>query len=47
MNEVLRVWAQAIGCPVNQVTDVVRKAGLPMEKLWNSMSAGSGLRGAN
>ena len=23
MNEVLRVWAQAIGCPVNQVTDVV------------------------
>ena len=47
MNEVLRVWAQAIGCPVNQVTDVVRKAGLPMEKLWNSMNAGSGLREAN
>ena len=47
MNEVLCVWAQAIGCPVNQVTDVVRKAGLPMEKLWNSMSAGSGLRGAD
>ena len=47
MNDVLRVWAQALGCPVNQVTDVVRRAGLPMEKLWNSMNAASDLRGAN
>ena len=47
INEVLRVWAQAIGCPVNQVTDVVGRAGLPMEKLWNSINAASDLRGAN
>ena len=47
VNDVLRVWAKAIGCPVNQVTDVVRRAGLPMEKLWNSINAASDLRGAN
>ena len=37
MNAVLRVWARAFGCSTNQVTDVARRAGLPMEKLWNSM----------
>jgi len=40
MFEVLRVWANALGCTPQQVTDVVAKAGLPMEKLWNSIDAG-------
>ena len=38
LDEVLRVWGKALGCPTNQVTDVVRRAGLPIEKLWNSMN---------
>jgi len=44
MFEVLRVWANALGCTPQQVTDVVAKAGLPMEKLWNSIDAGFTLR---
>ena len=47
MNAVLRVWASALGCRTSQVTEVVRRAGLPMEKLWNSMDAASRLRGAS
>lgn len=39
MFEVLRVWANALGCSPQQVTDVVARAGLPMEKLWNSIDA--------
>jgi len=46
-NEVLRVWASAFGCATHQVTDVARKAGLPMEKLWNSIDAASELHGAH
>ena len=41
MHRVLRIWAKAIGCSTAQVTDVVTRAGLPMEKLWNSLAAAS------
>jgi len=48
MNETLRIWANALGCPAAQVAEVVRRAGLPMEKLWNSLNHfqpfGAGLR---
>jgi len=37
----LRVWAKAIGCSTSQVTDVITRAGLPMEKLWNSVAIAS------
>jgi len=40
VNQVLAIWARAFGCPVSEVTNVVRRSGLPMEKLWNSISAG-------
>ena len=46
INAVLRVWAKAFGCSTNQVPDVARRAGLPMEKLWNSINAASRLHGA-
>jgi len=36
----LRIWAKAIGCSTNQVTDIVTRAGLPMEKLWNPCGRG-------
>ena len=39
INEVLRIWASAFGCSTHQVTDVVARAGLPIEKLWNSINA--------
>ena len=39
IQKVLRVWAAALDCPTSQVADVVRKAGLPIEKLWNSIDA--------
>jgi hypothetical protein len=39
IQDVLRVWASALGCSTAQVTDVVSKSGLPMEKLWNSINA--------
>ena len=39
-DEVLHVWAKALGCPADQVTDVVRRAGLPIEKLWKSIAGG-------
>jgi len=39
MFEILRVWGSALGCNPLQVTEVVAKAGLPMEKLWNSIDA--------
>jgi hypothetical protein len=43
MDEVLHIWAKALGCPANQVTDVVRRAGLPIEeKFWNSIARGGG-----
>ena len=45
MHEVLGVWAKAFGCATNQVTEVARKAGLPMEKLWNSIDAASHFSG--
>jgi len=38
MNETLRIWANALGCSTAQVAEVVRQAGLPMEKLWNSLN---------
>ena len=41
VNQVLVIWARAFGCPVSEVTNVVRRAGLPMDKLWNSISAGA------
>ena len=37
LSEVLHVWARAFGCPVNEVTSVAVKAGVPIEKLWNSI----------
>jgi hypothetical protein len=40
VNQVLAIWARAFGCSAGEVTNVVRRAGLPMEKLWNSISAG-------
>jgi hypothetical protein len=46
MDEVLRVWAKALGCPMNQVTDVVRRAGLPIEeKFWYSIARGPAIHG--
>ena len=39
IQNVLRVWAAALDCPISQVAEVVRKAGLPIEKLWNSIDA--------
>ena len=43
MDEVLRIWAKALGCPMDQVTDVVRRAGLPIEeKFWYSIARGRG-----
>lgn len=43
MDEVLHIWAKALGCPANQVTDVVHRAGLPIEeKFWNSIARGGG-----
>jgi hypothetical protein len=43
MDKVLRIWAKALGCPMNQVTDVVRRAGLPIEeKFWYSIARGAG-----
>ena len=44
MFEVLRVWGNALGCNPLQVTEVVARAGLPMEKLWNSIDAAFGAR---
>ena len=41
VDEVLRAWANAIGCSANQVTEVARRAGLPIEKLWHSIDRAS------
>jgi hypothetical protein len=38
-NETLGIWASALGCAPSEVTEVVRRAGLPIEKLWNSICA--------
>jgi hypothetical protein len=46
IDEVLGVWAKAFGCATNQVTEVARKAGLPIEKLWNCVDAASHASGA-
>ncbi|MEO5764798.1 MAG: hypothetical protein ABIR52_05760 [Casimicrobiaceae bacterium] len=40
-HHVLGVWARALGCREDQVTDVLSRAGLPIEKLWNSIDAAS------
>ncbi len=44
--EVLAVWARAFGCSPDQVTETVARAGLPMEKLWNSINARTARRNA-
>ena len=36
--EALRVWAKALGCRPDQVVHVIRRAGLPEEKLWRSLA---------
>ena len=36
--EGLRIWARALGCSPSQVADTVCRAGLPIEKLWNSLN---------
>ena len=41
INAVLRIWAKALGCSTSQVTEVITRSGLPMEKLWNSVAIAS------
>jgi hypothetical protein len=47
INEGLRIWARALGCSPGQVADVVARAGLPIEKLWNSLNVAPGASRVN